>query len=222
MKIVNLILSIILIITIPVSIICLSNNLTTRMPDLYQYELKSTEVLADLSIDKSEDELGKLFSDYMLGKTDTFQIEYQFGDNTDKLFTNDEQKTMSRFRSMNNTIFFVGMDALLLLLISYFLLYKQNLKPLIRNTFVKAGIVYGVLVGAILIITLIAPLMNFQYEFLFNYEVKTFMVLPKLITRDFFVHLAYATVIIGTIVMGLGWYFTWKITKPRRIFGALR
>ena len=60
------------------------------MPDLYQYELKSTEALNDLSVEKNEDEMGQFFSEYMLGKTQKFQIEYQFGDNTDNLFTPDE------------------------------------------------------------------------------------------------------------------------------------
>jgi len=222
MKIVNLILTIILVISVPVSIICLANNLTTRMPDLYQYEFKSTEILKDLSVEKNEDEMGQFFSEFMLGKTQKFQIEYKFGDNTDNLFTHDEQNTMGKFKSMSNTILFTGLVALLFSLVSYFLLYKQNLKMLLRRTFSRAVIIFAASVGAITLATFLSPLIKMQYALLFDYELKTFLVLPKLLPKSFFIHSALATVVLSIIAMMLLWYFTWKITKPRRIFGAAR
>src|SRR5665648_167043 len=222
MKILNLILAIILVISMPVSIICLANNLTTRMPDLYQYELKSTEVLSDLSVEKNEDEMGQFFSEYMLGKTQKFQIEYQFGDNTDNLFTPDEQKTMEKFKSSSNLILFTGLAALLFSLVSYFLLYKQNLKMLLRRTFSRAAVLFGAFIVAITLATFMSPLIKIQYAFLFDYEIKSFLVLPKLLPESFFIHSALTTVGISIIIMLILWYFTWKITKPRRIFGASR
>jgi len=222
MKIVNLILAIILVISIPVSIICLANNLTTRMPDLYQYELKSTEALNDLSVEKNEDEMGQFFSEYMLGKTQKFQIEYQFGDNTDNLFTPDEQKTMEKFKSSSNVILFTGLVALLFSLTSFFLLYKQNLKMLLRRTFSRAAIIFAASVGAITLATFLSPLIKIQYALLFDYEIKSFLVLPKLLPKSFFIHSALTTVGISIIIMLILWYFIWKITKPRRIFGASR
>ncbi|MBK5246566.1 MAG: hypothetical protein JJE49_04760 [Peptostreptococcaceae bacterium] len=222
MKIVNLILTIILVISIPVSIICLANNLTTRMPDLYQYELKSTEILNDLAVEKNEDEMGQFFSDYMLGKTEKFQIEYQFGENTDNLFTSDEQKTMEKFKSSSNLILFAGLIALFFSLVSYFLIYKQNLKALLRRTFLKAAILFAAFVGAITLATCLSPLIKIQYAFLFDYEIKTFLVLPKLLPESFFIHSALTTVGISIIMMLIIGYFTWKITKSRRIFGTSR
>lgn len=222
MKILNLIVTIILVISIPVSIICLANNLTTRMPDLYQYELKSTQILNDLTVDKNEDEMGQFFSDYMLGRSEKFQIEYQFGDNTDKLFTPNEQKTMLKYKQTSNSIFLVGIVALLLALVSYFLLYKQNLKILLRKTFFNASILFTLLIGLISLAAFLPPLIKIQYAYLFDYEIKTFLVLPKLLPETFFMHSALTTVVISVIIMIIVWYFTWKITKPRRIFGASR
>jgi len=222
MKIVNLILSIILVISVPVSIICLTNNLTTRMPDLYQYELKSTEVLKDLSVEKNEDEMGQFLSEFMLGKTQKFQIEYQSGDNTDNLFTPEEQKTMEKYKSMSNAILFTGLVALFFSLVSYFLLYKQNLKILLRRTFSRAAILLAALIGTITLATFFSPLIKIQYAFLFDYEIKSFLALPKLLPKSFFVHSAVTTVGLSIIVMVILWYFTWKITKQRRIFGASR
>ena len=222
MKIVNLILTIILVISMPVSIICLANNLTTRMPDLYQYELKSTEVLSDLSVEKNEDEMGQFFSEYMMGKTQKFQIEYQFGDNTDNLFASDEQQSMEKFKSSSNVILFTGLVALFFSLTSFFLLYKQNLKMLIRRTFSRAAIIFAAFVGAITLATFLSPLIKIQYAFLFDYEIKPFLVLPKLLPKSFFIHSALTTVGLSIIIMLILWYFIWKITKPRRIFGASR
>ncbi len=222
MKTVNLILTIILVISIPISIICLTNNLTTRMPDLYQYELKSTETLKDLSVEKNEDEMGQFFSEFMMGKTQKFQIEYQFGDNTDTLFTQDEQNTMKKFKSLSNTILFTGLVALFFSFVSYVLLYKQNLKILLRRTFLKATVLFAASIGGITLATLFSPLIKMQYAFLFDYELKSFLALPKLLPKSFFIHSALATVVLSIIVMAILWYFTWKITKQRRIFGASR
>ncbi len=222
MKIVNLLLTIILVISVPVSIICLTNNLTTRMPDLYQYELKSTEILKDLSVEKNEDEMGQFFSEFMLGKTQKFQINYQFGDNTDTLFTQDEQKTMEKFKSFSNTILYIGLVTLFFSLVSYFMLYKQNLKILLRRTFMKAAILFAACIGGITLATIFSPLIKKQYAFLFDYELKSFLALPQLLPKSFFIHSALATVVLSIIVMTILWYFTWKITKQRRIFGASR
>ena len=211
-----------MVISIPIAIICLANNLTTRMPDLYQYEFKSTEILGDLSVAKNEDEMGQFFSEFMMGKTQKFQIEYQFGDNTDNLFSNNEQNTMGKFKSVNNAILLAGIVALILAITSYFLLYKQNLKILLRRTFSKTLILFATLISFITIGAFVSPLIGSEYAFLFNYKIKSFMALPKLLPKSFFIHSILATVAISIIIMLILWYFTWKITKPRRIFGASR
>jgi len=222
MRIVNLIVSIVLLISLPISAICLANNLAARMPDLYQYELKATEALNNLTIEQNEDELGAFFSEFMMGKTDRFQIEYQFGDNTDNLFTLEEQKTMAQFRKMMDMALWLGITTFVLAFLSCLFLYKQNLKQLIRSTFVKAGVLFAVLAAAVLSSALIDPVMEIQYELLFHYELKPFLVLHQLLPVSFFRHLAEATVGMSFIGMGGLWYFLWKITKPRRIFGSLR
>ena len=129
MRIVNIIITIILMVSIPVSIICLANNLTGSMPDLYQYELKSTDILTDSPIGKSEDEVAQIFADFMTG---------------------------------------------------YLIFYKHNLKLRLRRTFARAAIIFGILTGGILIGAFVSPLMNLQYNYLFDYEIKSFMVLPSL------------------------------------------
>lgn len=222
MKIVNLVLTIIIIISTPIAIISLANNLTTRMPDLYQYEFKSTEILGELSIEKSEDEMGQFFSEFMTGKTEKFQIVYQFGDNTDNLFANNEQITMTKLKRTSDKILGLGIIALILSLISYFLLYKQNLKILLRKTFLKVSALFAVLIGIITLGAFISPVIDSVYRFMFNYEIKSFMALPKLLPTSFFVHSLLTTAVISIIGMLILWYFTWKITKPRRIFGLSR
>jgi hypothetical protein len=222
MKIVNLVLAIIIIISTPIAIISLANNLTTRMPDLYQYEFKSTEILGTLAIERSEDEMGQFFSEFMTGKTEKFQIVYQFGDNTDNLFTNNEQITMTKLKRTSDEILGVGIIALILFLISYFLLYKQSLKILLRKTFLKVVVHFSILITIITLCAFTSPLIDSAYRFIFNYEIESFMALPKLLPTSFFVHSLLTTVIISIIGMLILWYFTWKITKPRRIFGLSR
>ena len=222
MKIVNLILSVILIICIPVASICVAYNLSARLPDLYQYQFKSSEVIGALSLEMDENQLGEFFSQYMTGESDKFQIEYQFGENTDKLFTGDEQETMLKFREKADIVFLAGGIALGLALLSYFLIYKQNLKMLLRKSFNKALVLYVLLAATIFILTFVEPVIKMEYARLFPYAMKDFLVLPQLLPLKFFVYNAWATVALSLIIMLFSWYFTWKITKPRRIFGSSR
>lgn len=222
MKIVNLILSVILIICIPVASICVAYNLSARLPDLYQYQFKSSEVIGALSLEMDENQLGEFFSQYMTGESDKFQIEYQFGENTDKLFTGDEQETMLKFREKADIVFLAGGIALGLALLSYFLIYKQNLKMLLRKSFNKALVLYVLLAATIFILTFVEPVIKMEYARLFPYAMKDFLVLPQLLPLKFFVYNAWATVALSLIMMLFSWYFTWKITKPRRIFGSSR
>lgn len=222
MKIVNLIVSVILIICIPVASICVAYNLSARLPDLYQYQFKSSEVIGALSLEMDENQLGEFFSQYMTGESDKFQIEYQFGENTDKLFTGDEQETMLKLREKADIVFLAGGIALALALLSYFLIYKQNLKMLLRRSFNKALVLYVLLAATILILTFVEPVVKMEYARLFPYAMKDFLVLPQLLPLKFFVYSAWATVALSLIIMLFSWYFTWKITKPRRIFGSSR
>ena len=129
---------------------------------------------------------------------------------------------MEKFKSSSNVILFTGLVALLFSLTSFFLLYKQNLKMLLRRTFSRAAIIFAASVGAITLATFLSPLIKIQYALLFDYEIKSFLVLPKLLPKSFFIHSALTTVGISIIIMLILWYFIWKITKPRRIFGASR
>lgn len=221
MKVVNIICSVILAITLPVVSICGGFNLAGRLPDLYSYEMKATEVLNSISIEENEDQMGAFFSSFMTGKQETFQLTYLFGENTDNLFLAEEQGTMERYKAVLDHSLVIGGIALLLALIAYFLIYKQNLKPLLRTSLIRGILVYLALSGCLLsAITVGARSWILQY--LFPYEIKEFMILPQLLPESYFLHLFLVSLFISLIIMSLIWYFTWKITKPRRIFGAAR
>ena len=222
MKIVNIILSLVLLISLPISVICLTYNLALRLPDLYQYEFKASGVLEDMNLEMNEDELGMFFSDFMMKKTEEFQIEYKFGENTDPLFTGEEQEAMEKFRWNADILLVIGGISFIFAFAAYLLLYKQNLKMLIRRTFTKAAVAYLVLAGILAALMLINPMTTLQHDMIFNYEVKEFQALPKLITSSLLFRFEAATLFVSFVAMILLWYFTWKITKPRRIFGNLR
>lgn len=222
MKIVNIICSVILAITIPVTALMVGVNMGGRMPDVYSYELKATGVLEKLAVEEKEDQMGAFFSEYMMGKKETFQLTYLFGENTDDLFGAEEQSTMERYKNAVDKSLVVGVISLLLGLIAYFLLYKQNLKRLLRKSFLQGLPIYAILSLGVLVASLVSRFRQQIISLLFPYEIKSFMVLPQLLPESFFMHLWLVSLFISLIIMIFIWYFTWKITKPRRIFGASR
>lgn len=221
MKIVNIICSVILAITLPVVSICGGFNLAGRLPDLYSYEMKATEALNSISIEENEDQMGAFFSSYMTGKQETFQLTYLFGENTDNLFLSEEQGTMQRYKGVLDYSLVIGGIALILALIAYFLIYKQNLKPLLRTSLIRGIPVYLALGGSLLA-AITVGVRPWILQYLFPYEIKEFMVLPRLLPESYFLHLFLVSLFISLIIMSFIGYFTWKITKPRRIFGAAR
>ena len=222
LRIFNLILLVLLFISLPITARCISNNLATRMPDLYQYELKSSQELLRIDVNLNEDEMGSFFSDFMFGKKEEFQISYKAGQNTDSLFTKEEQITMERFKKIEDKILLVGVISLGIFLLSFFILFKQNLKELIRRAFLKAISIYLALAGGLLVASLFGSITKLTYKYVFYYEIKEFYILPRLLTEELLYKMEIGTMVLATILMIIVWYFTWKITKPRRIFGSAR
>lgn len=222
MKILNMVLSILLLISIPITTICISNNLTTRMPDIYQFEFKASQNMDSISIEKNEDQMGEFFSEFMFGKIDVFQIEYKVGENRDVLFTENEIESMNRFRKLENVVLIVAIVSFIVSLTCYILLYKQNLKKYLRETFIKALFFYTAISGILLALTFIKPVVQFYYNYIFNYEIKEFLVLPQLFSISLIFKMMLTTIAVSLVIMLILWYITWGITKPRRIFGSQR
>ena len=129
---------------------------------------------------------------------------------------------MERYKATLDHSLVIGGIALILALVAYFLLYKQNLKQLLRTSLIRGVPVYLVLSGCLLVATTVGAFRSRILQYLFPYEIKEFMVLPQLLPESFFIHLFLVSLFISLIIMSLVGYFTWKITKPRRIFGAAR
>ncbi|MBN7773709.1 DUF1461 domain-containing protein [Clostridium aminobutyricum] len=220
MKIFLRILSILLVVAIPIVTICLGINVATRMPDVYQYEFKSTDILDSMNIDLTDDEMGEFISHFMMGRTSQFQLWTEDDDKPDPVFSNDEMAAASQLRHDLNVLTIVSMILIIPMLIAFILLRRKELNQEIRKYYCRGLLLYVILlIVAVISITLLSSA-EFTIWHLTDYVVKeeTTDLLPQLITEGLVRKIELASLCISGVFMGIIGYVIYKITAPKRIF----
>ncbi len=100
MKVLLRILSAFLLLTIPAIPVLSALNLTSRAPDLYTYEFTKAKAANELEITMDGKMLGAFFSDYFMGKEETFEYYSDLGEDGYNLFTQKEAGSMQHFKSL--------------------------------------------------------------------------------------------------------------------------
>jgi len=218
MKVFLRIVSIILAICVPVVAILGASNLIFRLPDLYTYEFRSKQVVKEINLGITDDELGDFFSNYMIGKNEEFDLIAEYRNRDQAVFGPVEQLNMENARNLLDYTGYVFGVSVLLLIAGYWILLNQNRKSFLRATFKG-----GVAVFVTLQILIFALFFNDNtrlvfYDLIFPNPYGAEDALPLILTEDFAKLCIYANSIISIIIMLIFLSITWSLTKPRRMF----
>lgn len=210
--------SVIIAICVPVVVILSASNIVFRMPDIYIYEFRNMEIVREVNLGITDEELGQFFSDFMKGSNEEFELLTEYRDREQSVFGPNEQFNMDNARKlMNYTVYALG-ASVLLIIISYWFLMNKKRKSALRMAF-KGGIA----VFATLQILLYALFFNdrarsFFYDLIFTSPYDADDVLPMILTEHFAKLCMYANSIISIIIMLILLSITLRLTKPRRMF----
>lgn len=205
-------------VTVPITSFCLGANIVTRMPDVYQYEFKATDILKNFDFNKNDDEMGEFISDFMIGKEAKFQLLIEDEEKPQPVFTENEISAMGNARKYMNITAVFGFISLILMVISFIMLKKYEYDKEIRKQYKLGVIIFVCLIVGYLIGFYVAAKTGHSLLDMLGYVPDEEDILPQIMTEGLQKRLYYFTAIISTIIMAITGYTMFKITEPKRIF----
>lgn len=212
------ILLIVIAISLPVVSVISAFNIVFRLPDLYVYEFNRMEIANEIDLGIQDEELGRFFSDFMMGKEDEFDLFTEYREREQSVFGTVEQTNMENARKLlNYSLYILGAGAFLVLLSYSILLFKKK-KYELRISF-KAGIVVFTLsLLSLFVAFYFDQTRTFLYELIFTNPFGADDVLPMMLTEQFAQLSLVAASVVGLVILVILASVTWRLTKPRRMF----
>lgn len=205
-------------ICIPTVTILSGFNIVFRMPDFYVYEFNKNQTTDKVDLGITDDELGRFFSDYMMGKEKDLNLFAEYRDREQSVFSTVEKINMENARKqLNDSLFFLG-GALVLGALSCGAFLTKKKKYELRGAF-KAGIfVETVALVACSFALYFNQPRAFLYHKIFTNSFGADDVLPQMLTKEFAQLSAAAASAVSIVLLVILASVVWKLTKPRRMF----
>jgi uncharacterized integral membrane protein len=208
----------ILILTIPLLVIMTVDNGLLRLPDVYKYHLLSNDVLGERMVAADPDKVSQLMSDYMLHKTDRFQMKEDLEYMPADVFTKADGGMMQSLRSIIDIQAVVGFIALLLTLLLIIFIIKKKERDLLLQSF------YYSLPAFVIMKAIGIAMMMFQEARFRVFGISTVDaavsedLIPSILDDAFFRFLAMAQVAVSLVFLGLIYYLVLNLSGRKTTF----
>lgn len=207
-----------LVVMIPITAICLTDTVMSRMPNTYSYNLQSTEVLYDLTTPIDETKLVNMICDYMQMKTDVFQlkedIEYEPAD----IFSPLDQELMSNIRLFENIFGLVAFFGLIWIIAVYIILIRNKGREMVMDSYRKSRKSFLVLAGILLLIRAIPPLQESFSALFAGKALPNGDMLVQIFGDSLLRQFGIMAFIISAILMILAGMVTNEVAGQRKLF----
>jgi len=125
----------ILIVAIPLLVIMTVDNGLMRLPDLYKYHLLSNDILGERMVAADSNDVSQLMSDYLLHKTDRFQMKEDLEYMPADVFTKADGGMMESLRTLLDLQAMVGIGALIVAVVLTVFIIRRKERDLLLHTF---------------------------------------------------------------------------------------
>ena len=207
-----------LVVMIPITAICLTDTVMSRMPNTYSYNLQSTEVLYDLTTPIDETKLVNMICDYMQMKTDVFQlkedIEYEPAD----IFSPLDQELMSNIRLFENIFGLAAFFGLIWIIAVYIILIRNKGREMVMDSYRKSRKSFLVLAGILLLIRAIPPLQESFSALFAGKALPNGDMLVQIFGDSLLQQFGIMAFIISAILMILAGMVTNEVAGQRKLF----
>lgn len=221
MKMMYRILMVILVICIPIATILAAYNAVLRLPDLYTYQFNDAQVTKEIGLKLSGEELGEFFSDYMLGKEESFSLVADFREREQEVFALHEQLTMTHIRGLLDISLWVFAAAAFLIFLIYGISLRKKKKISLRSAYKFSAFLYLFLAGLNLAVFYYPAIRQKISAFLFQMPFGEEDVLPLMLTEAFARNSMLAALAGGMVLLIVLGSITWRLTRPRRMFSNI-
>lgn len=224
MRFLKILVQIIIIICIPISSIFTSAFIVGSLPDFYSYEFTKLQSLQEADVNVSEIEMGELFSKYMTGRTEEFQLEAEYENKVIQLFNSKEQ---SHMKDVRNLIWLIGISAICAFIIIIVCTLFLNKKS--DNYTIRRGYIFGIGTFLLFIVALfIFSKLDFTKGFNAFHEIfftnDLWMLNPNedillmIMPEQFFIDSMFIVILFSIPFLILTGLIIWRFTKERAFF----
>jgi len=208
----------ILIISIPLFVIMAVDNSLMRLPDVYKYHFLSSEILNERMVAADEDDVAKLMSDFLIHKTDKFQMKEDLEYMPADLFTKADGTMIRNLRSLLDIQAIVGICMLLLTVLLIIFIIRKKERDLLLQSFYYSLPVFALIKIIEVAIMMFGPLRNRVFGIPSVDPSGSEDLLPALLDSTFFRSLAIAESVISLVLLGVVYYIILNLSGRKTTF----
>jgi hypothetical protein len=216
MKVINRTLFVLLILAIPLSCILAAVNVSARLPDVYRYELNRSEIISEMGLGVTKDELARFFSQYMLGTLDDFQYIDEKRERA--IFGIGEAVFMGRLRSLLNMSALCLTGMLCFIVFTYWFLLRQDRKEAVRFAYRAGMVLYAGLAALIAALLYKREWITSAFDRFLLYEFEETDALPQFLPSVILSEIAVVAAVLSLILLLAGHSITKKLTRVAGMF----
>ena len=207
-----------LIIIIPFVAITVSANILARLPDVYSFQFAKSQITEEIDLAIRPAEIGALFSSYLTGGTDEFQIISEYQGREQQIFTMRDQIGMFEARRHINWMLLFSILAIIIVVLLSFWLIRVREKQMLRTAFKYCVGLFFIF----WIMTLLAPTKDsfsaLLQKLIFTGGFGEESILGMLLSDAFFDIWLTFTLVGSFILLFIIGNIIWKFSKERRMF----
>jgi hypothetical protein len=224
------ILAVIFAAAVPLMAVLSVSNVIFRVPDLYSFdmgrtvvaddiELKVAVVKKDVETNITNTAVGELISDYMLHKTDYFQLQAEYQGREKPVFSINDSMNMSRYRTLLDRSLVLACLCLIAGVCIFIFLYRTGAKRALRNGYRVAAVVYVLMcAGMGELARTGGTVRDFVFYVLLKARPQSGDVLPLLFGQGFRLSAWVAIVVASLVVMIVGHSVTRIFARETKMF----
>jgi hypothetical protein len=191
-------------------------NLSARLPDIYRYEFNRSEIISEIGLGVTSDELARFFSQYMLGTLDDFQYTDVKRDRP--IFGIGEAVFMDRLRNLLNMSLLCLVAMICFILFAYWFLLRQDRKEAVRIAYKAGAVFYAITVAAAVFLIYGRDLPERAIDSFFLYKFEETDVVPQLLPPVIVLENAFVSVGISFVILLAGYSITKRLTRVVGMF----
>ncbi len=193
-------------------------NIIFRIPDFFRYEFDRTEVLTQLDIGVSSNDMGDFFSKFMMHGDQPFSMAAEYEGTKQELFGQIEAELMGDFRTLLNVLLIIAIVAFVAAAFLIAILQYNKMARGMRTALNVGLVIYlAVMVISVVYFNVYTGSAAFR-DGMLDGKFGVDAILPQMFDGRFILDSTVLIVAISVIIMMIIRYIVWKMTAQKGIF----
>lgn len=208
----------ILVIAIPLMSIFAGANVAFRVSDVFKFDFNNSQAASALELDMTSEELGSVFADFMMHKTDKFELTASVDGTLTSVYSPEDSELMMHFRGLvDASLVAMGILFLLLTIITIYMIVKKEYK-LLRRGYNISAILYFLLIGGVASVAFMPTIRAQVLDALLGQTVSPDSALLKTFSTSYPMETGLVVVAVSLVLMVIIRSIFWRFSIKDRMF----